>query len=143
MANPTTQHRPAPLVSVSIIRHDSTKKPRRSGAKSLQNGPTGHARAFALERHGMGPEWRREYARPQIGDMLDLCGGARLVLAEALAAVRHPNGRYSEERCGAAAFTAIPCGAGAAELTQQVQLARSRGARGLAQEIFLSKHETG
>ena len=45
----------------------------------------------ALERHGMGPEWRRSMRGAQIGDMLNLCGGARQVLAEALAAVRHPN----------------------------------------------------
>ena len=43
-----------------------------------------------LERHGMGPEWRRSMRGAQIGDMLNLCGGARQVLAEALAAVRHP-----------------------------------------------------
>jgi hypothetical protein len=41
-----------------------------------------------LERHGMGPEWRRCMRGAQLGDMLDLCGGARQVLAEALAAVR-------------------------------------------------------
>jgi hypothetical protein len=29
----------------------------------------------------------------QIGDMLGLCGGARQVLAEALAAVRRPSGK--------------------------------------------------
>jgi hypothetical protein len=29
-----------------------------------------------LERHGMGPEWRRSMRGAQIGDMLDLCGGA-------------------------------------------------------------------
>ena len=40
-----------------------------------------------LERHGMGPEWRRSMRGAQIGDMLNLCGGARQVLAEALAAV--------------------------------------------------------
>ena len=45
-----------------------------------------------LERHGMGPEWRRCMRGAQIGDMLDLCGGARQVLAEALAAVQRPNG---------------------------------------------------
>jgi hypothetical protein len=45
-----------------------------------------------LERHGMGPEWRRSMRGAQIGDMLDLCGGARQVLAEALAAVRRLNG---------------------------------------------------
>ena len=27
-----------------------------------------------LERHGMGPEWRRSMRGAQIGDMLDLCG---------------------------------------------------------------------
>ena len=32
-----------------------------------------------LERHGMGPEWRRCMRGAQIGDMLDLCGGARQV----------------------------------------------------------------
>lgn len=30
----------------------------------------------ALERHGMGPEWRRRMRGAQIGGMLDLCGGA-------------------------------------------------------------------
>ena len=30
-----------------------------------------------LERHGMGPEWRRSMRGAQIGGMLDLCGGAR------------------------------------------------------------------
>ena len=30
-----------------------------------------------LERHGMGPEWRRSMRGAQIGDMLNLCGGAR------------------------------------------------------------------
>ena len=38
-----------------------------------------------LERHGMGPEWRRSLRGAQIGDMLDLCGGARQVLAEGAA----------------------------------------------------------
>ena len=41
-----------------------------------------------LERHGMGPEWRRSVRGGQIGAMLDQCGGARQVLADALAAVR-------------------------------------------------------
>ena len=41
-----------------------------------------------LERHGMGPEWRRSMRGAQIGGMLDLCGGVRQVLAKALAAVR-------------------------------------------------------
>jgi hypothetical protein len=45
-----------------------------------------------LERHGMGPEWRRSMRGAQMGGMLDLCGGARQVLAEALAAGRRPNG---------------------------------------------------
>ena len=46
-----------------------------------------------LERHGMGPEWRRSVRGGQLGAMLDQCGGARQVLAEALAAVRRPNGK--------------------------------------------------
>lgn len=45
------------------------------------------------ERHGTGPEWRRSVRGGQIGAMLDQGGGARQVLAEALAAVRHPNGK--------------------------------------------------
>ena len=33
----------------------------------------------------MGPEWRRSLRGAQIGDMLDLCSGARRVLAEGAA----------------------------------------------------------
>ena len=35
----------------------------------------------ALERHSMGPEWRWRMRGAQIGGMLDLCGGARQVIA--------------------------------------------------------------
>ena len=40
-----------------------------------------------LERHSIGPEWRWSMRGAEIGDMLDLCGGACQVLAEALAAI--------------------------------------------------------
>jgi hypothetical protein len=52
-----------------------------------------------LERHGMGPEWRRCMRGAQLGGMLDLCGGARQVLAEALAA--RPAPQRQLRRCGA------------------------------------------
>jgi hypothetical protein len=52
-----------------------------------------------LERHGMGPEWRRCMRGTQLGGMLDLCGGARQVLAEALAA--RPAPQRQLRRCGA------------------------------------------
>jgi hypothetical protein len=34
-----------------------------------------------LERHGMGPEWRRCMRGAQLGGMLDLCGSARRAMA--------------------------------------------------------------
>jgi hypothetical protein len=40
-----------------------------------------------LERHGMGPEFRR-VMHSEFGDLLDLCGGPRAVLAAAIAACR-------------------------------------------------------
>jgi hypothetical protein len=53
-----------------------------------------------LERHGMGPEWRRSMRGAQLGGMLDLCGGARQVLAEALAAVRSRRVAAPNKRTG-------------------------------------------
>jgi hypothetical protein len=41
-----------------------------------------------LDRRGLGPEFRMIMRDPQFGDLLDLCGGAKQVLAAALAAIR-------------------------------------------------------
>jgi hypothetical protein len=41
-----------------------------------------------LDQRGLGPEFRKAMREPQIGDMLDLAGGPRKVLAQALAACR-------------------------------------------------------
>jgi hypothetical protein len=39
------------------------------------------------ERH-CGPEWRKVMRVPQLGDLLEHCGGAKQVLTAALAAIR-------------------------------------------------------
>jgi hypothetical protein len=41
-----------------------------------------------LDRRGLGPEFRTIMRGAQLGDILDLCGGAPAVLAAALAAIR-------------------------------------------------------
>jgi hypothetical protein len=41
-----------------------------------------------LDERGLGPEWRKAMRSPQLGALLERCGGARQVLAAALAAIR-------------------------------------------------------
>jgi hypothetical protein len=41
-----------------------------------------------LDERGLGPEWRKCMRSPQLGALLERCGGARQVLAAALAAIR-------------------------------------------------------
>jgi hypothetical protein len=62
-----------------------------------------------LERHGMGPEWRRSMRGAQMGGMLDLCGGAPA------GARRGARGRAAAQRqprrpCGARTAVFQPAG---------------------------------